>query len=609
MRLSIVKKNNDTFYYILDSYREGDRVVTKTYAAIGKRSDLLRVCDDPDEYARRKVEEANEERRSNKLTVSKKIDFSEKVAGEGQASARTSLNVGWLYLRGICRELRLDEFLPTVAGKARYDLASVVMYTMGARVVRPGSKLADHAARLGYYGAPDYKVQDAYKAIRAVGAATRELQDHLFKACKDAKELSTDVLYYDCTNFYMETEEEDGDLLDAEGDIVQWGLRRYGVSKEHRPNPIVQMGLFVDANGIPVSYCIAPGNTNEQQTTVPLEQRMVEDYGHSRFIYCADGGLGSAEARFYNTLDQRDYVVAQSLKKMKKEDQDLIFKDLNWRFVDDDSPASLEEFKGLCDRLAEGEALTEAERSRLSRDMIYKRYPVERAFDPSGLAGARIKGKVTFEETVLVTFSAKYYLYQRKVFTRQLLRAEGWVEKGISKRSNPNDVSRLTKTVATTADGEVATRKSVAIDEDAVREERAYHGFYAVATSLQDGIKRVLKINADRWRIEYQFRIMKTEFSDRPAFVWTDEGLRGHFAVCYAAQVVYSVLERRLKKIDPSLTTRAIVTTLRNMEVVDEGSYYKAIYTNSKALAALEKRFGYGLDAAYLRESGLKKLV
>ncbi len=609
MRLSIVKKNNDTFYYILDSYRDGGKVVTKTYATIGKRSDLLAVCDDPDEYARRMVDEANEERRSNKLTVSKKIDFSEKVPGEGQASAKTSLNVGWLYLRGLCRELRLDEFLPTIAGKARYDLASIILYMIGARVVRPGSKLADHAARANYYGAPDYKVQDPCKAIRAVGGAARGLQDRLFKACKDAKELSTQILYYDCTNFYMEDEEEDEDLLGGDGDIIQWGLRRYGISKEHRPNPIVQMGLFVDANGIPVSYCIAPGNTNEQQTTVPLEQRMVADYGHSKFIYCADGGLGSAEARFYNTLDQRDYVVAQSLKKMKKGDQDLIFKDLNWKFVDDDSPASLGAFRGLCDKLAAGGELTDAERATLSRDMIYKRYATERTFDPSGIAGARIKGKVTFEETVLVTFSARYYLYQRKVFTRQLLRAEGWVEKGVSKRSNPNDVSRLTKVVATTADGEVATKKTVSIDERAVSEEYAYHGFYAVATSLQDGIKRVLQINANRWRIEYQFRVMKTEFSDRPAFVWTDEGLRGHFAVYYAAQVVYSVLERRLKKIDPSLTTRAIVTTLRNMEVVDEGSYYKAIYTNSKALAALEKQFGYGLDAAYLRESTLKKLI
>lgn len=608
MRLSVKKTKNHVFYYVLESHREGGAVRTSTYEKIGRHDELLKITNDPLAYARRRVDEINAGIRDNKLIVNREIDFSERLEGEGKATERTSLNVGWLYVRKILEELGFAGFLSSISGRFKYDLAAICMYSVCARVIKPGSKMADHRARGSYYGGPDYQLQDAYKCVKLLGANSEGMQKALFDSCKAANELSTDVLYYDCTNFFVECEEEDEDLVDEDGGIVQWGLRRYGFSKEHRPNPIVQMGLFVDKNGIPVSYSLSPGNTNEQITAMPLERRMIEQYGHSRFIYCSDGGLGSFENRFFNTLQQRDYVVTQSLKKTKKEELDAMLTDMNWRFVDDDSPASLSAFRAICDKLAAGKALTEEEARELSRDMIYKEYPMERSVDPSNIAGAKARCRITFSERIFVTFSAKYYLYQRKVFTRQLLRAEGWVERGMEKRRNPNDPARLLKTVSSTENGEIATETEVSVDKEAVAKEESFHGFYAVATSLESGIKEILRINSARWAIEYRFRIMKSEFDSRPMFVSTKESIEGHFAICYAALVAYSVIEKRLKERDQSLTTPAIIATLRNMEVVRQEGHYQSIYTNSKALASLEETFKLGLDRKYVKEKTLKNI-
>ena len=610
MRLSVKKSKNHIFYYALESYREGDQVKTRTYEKIGKHEDLLKICDDPYEYAKKRVEEINASLKDNKLTVNKEIDFSLKLEGNDLLSKKTSLNVGWLYLNKIVQELDLKNYFSSIEGKFKYNLPNISLYTLYSRILKPASKLSDYRNKENYYGSIDYSLQDVYKVLKVIASNSEGMQKHLFNKCKDIVELNTDVLYYDCTNFYIESEEEDVDVLNEDGDIIQWGLRKYGYSKEHRPNPIVQMGLFTDKNGIPISYAIAPGNTNEQITAIPLEKRMIAEYNHSRFIYCSDGGLGSFENRFYNTLQNRDYVVTQSLKKTPSDEEKCMFKDLNWKFVDNDEPVSLEKIKRICDKLIANEEISDEEKALLDRDMIYKDYPIEREFDPSKIAGLKIKNKIRFEERLYITFSVKYYFYQKKIFTRQLLKATNWVEKGIEKRKNPNDVSRLIKSISSTKNGEIATNKEVSINKDEVEKECKYHGFYAVATSLDTNIKELLRINGSRWRIEYQFRIMKSEFDTRPIHVSTPDGIRGHFAICYAALVVYSILEQKMKKIDERFTTSSIIATLRNMEVVKQDeSYYQAIYTNSKILEALEGLYKLGLNHKYLREKTLKKAL
>lgn len=610
MRLSVKKSKNHIFYYALESYRENGSVKTRTYEKIGKHEDLLKICDNPLEYAKNRVDEINANLKENKLIVNKEIDFSKKLDGDGLLSSRTALNVGWLYLNRIVEELDFKTYLSSIEGKFKYDFANITLYTLYSRILKPASKLGDYRNKDNYYGSINYSIQDIYKALKVLANNSDGMQKHLFNKCKDVIELNTDVLYYDCTNFYIESEEEDSDLMDEDGDIIQWGLRKYGCSKEHRPNPIVQMGLFTDKNGIPISYGIIPGSTNEQITAIPLERKMIAAYNHSKFIFCSDGGIGSFENRFYNTMQNREYVVTQSLKKTSIDELKLMLKDLNWRFVDNDEPVSLDKLKGICDKVIANIDISEEERTLLDRDMIYKKFAIEREFNPSNIPGTRIKNKIRFDEQVYITFSVKYYFYEKKIFTRQLLKAKDWVKKGIEKRKNPNDASRLIKTISTTESGEVATNKTLNINTSQVEKECKYHGFYAVATSLNTTIKEILKINGARWKIEYQFRIMKSEFDTRPIHVSTPEGIKGHFAICYAALVVYSILEAKMKKIDESFTTSSIITTLRNMEVIKQDeNYYQAIYTNSKVLEAFERLYKLGLNYKYLKERTLKKAL
>lgn len=609
MRLSIKKSKNHIFYYVLESYRENGTVKSRTYEKIGKHDDLLKITDDPLQYAKNRVDEINQALKDNKLIANKEIDFSTKLEGDSLSSEKTSLNVGWLYLNKIANDLHLKDYFASIEGKFKYDFPSIAIYTLMARILKPASKLKDYKNRMNYYSPVDYSIQDIYKSLKLLGENSNGMQKHLFNACKDIIELNTDILYYDCTNFYIESEEEDDDVLDEDGSIIQWGLRKYGFSKEHRPNPIVQMGLFTDKNGIPISYEISPGNTNEQITAIPLERRMVNEYNHSRFIYCSDGGLGSFENRFFNTLQNREYVITQSLKKTKKEELGYMFKDLNWRYVDNDENVSLKSFKAICDKVVNNEEITEVERNLLDRDLIYKEFPIEREVDPSNIVGSKIKGKVKFEERIFITFSAKYYFYQKKIFSRQLLKASNWVEKGIEKRKNPNDVSRFIKTINTTNNGEIATEKELSINAQEVEKESQYHGFYAVATSLDTNIKDILSINGSRWKIEYQFRIMKSEFDTRPVHVFTPESIKGHFAICYAALVVYSILEQKMKNIDEAFTTSSIITTLRNLEVIEQENYFQSIYTNSKVLDALENLFNLKLNYKFIKPQTLKKAL
>ena len=609
MRLCTTKTKNDIFFYVLESKREGEKIISRVAYKIGKYSDLIKKHEDPYKYAQEFVDKLNNELKDNKLTYSKTVDFSKKLEGESIISSTTALNVGWLYLNQIYKKLDIDSFYKNIDGKFKFNLANIVKYLVSARILKPNSKLQDFNNIGTYFGINKYQLQESYRSLKIIGDHSEELQSHLFKKVKDIIKLDTQVLFYDCTNFYTETENQDEDILDEDGNIVQWGLRKYGFSKEHRPNPIVQMGLFTDKNGIPLSYVINPGNTNEQVTTIPLEQRMLRDYKTSKFIYCSDGGLGSFENRFFNTLQNRDYIVTQSLKKTNKSELDLMLKDLNWRFVCDDKEVSLNKFKEICNKVIEGKELTLEEKEMIQKDMIYKKYPMRRKIDPSKILNRKASGNIEFEETIFLTFSAKYYFYQSNVFDKQLLRAQNWLEKGIEKRRNPNDISRLIRTMNVTKNGELADEQIKYINQDQVELETIFHGFYAAATSLDTNIKEILSINSARWKIEYQFRIMKSEFDSRPIYVSSNDSILGHFAICYIAIFVYSILESLVKKQNDQLTTSSIIKTLRNLEVINQEYFYQPIYTNSLTLQTLESIFNLDLDRKYLKEKNLLKLI
>ena len=613
MRLCIKKTKNRTFYYALDARREGDKVVSNIAEKIGEHSALIAAgVADPLGYARSRVSELNAERKSNKLSVNETYDFSAPLEAAGRSSQSSVKNVGWLYVRRVIEGLGLKGFLDGIGGRSKFDLADITEYYVANRVLFPGSKRAAFLGRDRLFGAPDYSLHDGYRALDPLDEQNDGLQKALFEGTKRLVKLDTSVLYYDCTNLYFECEEQDDNIYDEDGDIIQWGLRRYGASKEHRPNPIVQMGLFTDGNGIPMSYCVRHGSNNEQNTVIPLESRMARDYGQSKFIYCSDGGLGSYDNRFFNTLRGRDYVVAQSLKKTAEKELELIFKDMNWRYADGGAKASLKEFKRILDKQYEGGELTEAERAYVSRDMVWKPYPIERKVPAKFLEGIGLSGSLTMDETIYVTFSAKYYLYQRRLLDRQVATAREWAKSKDpdSVRKGPNDVRRFIRSTATTESGEVAGVTVLSVDEGRIAEERRFHGFYAVATSLKDkGIGEIMRINSSRWMIEQSFRLLKTDFDARPMYASTPKHIRAHLAICYAALLVYRIIESKLNALGKGFTSSEIISTLKNMGVVkiSNGAVYQAAYTGSAVLDALEKCFPESLDKKYYSKKGLEK--
>ena len=595
MRLSKIKKKNDTFYYVIESLPGGS---TKIYEVIGKHSELLKITDDPLSYARKRVEEINKSLKEDVMIFNEKIDFSEKIEESNDiASKNTSKNIGWLYLDEIIKKFDLESFFLKHKGKQKYNLYDINKHLVVNQILNPGSKMNAWENIDNYIGMNKYDLHQSYRFLTDLNNCKDELQSYLFKKTKEIIELDTSVLMYDLTNFYFETEEEDIDFLDGDN-ILQYGFRKYGKSKENRPNPIVHMGLFVDKNGIPISFTVEKGNTNEQETVLPIETRIIKEYGESKYIYCSDAGLNSYAIRFFNMMQGRNYVVTHSLKKTEEKEKDLIFKDLNWKYKDNDESVSLEYFKSLCDRLISGDELTEEEKDILKRDVIYKEFPTNHKVELSKIIpGSKSKGKIEFEETIFITFSAKFYLYQKKIFNKQLSRAEEWLEKGIEKRKNQNNKSRFIKENNLTKSGELATDKLKTINDSTVEDEIKYHGFYAVATNLNLSIKEVLDINSNRWLIEYCFRLLKSFFDTRPMYVFTEEHIKGHLTICYQSLLVFQILSKKLDELGTHYSARAILDTLKNMVISNHSNrYYESNYTNSKVLQSLEKAFQLKLD-------------
>ena len=595
MRLSKIRKKNDTFYYVIESLPGGS---TKIYEVIGKHSELLKITDDPLSYARKRVEEINNSLKEDVMIFNEKIDFSEKIEESNDiASKNTSKNIGWLYLDEIIKKFDLESFFLKHKGKQKYNLYDINKHLVVNQILNPGSKMNAWENIDNYIGMNKYDLHQSYRFLTDLNNCKDELQSYLFKKTKEIIELDTSVLMYDLTNFYFETEEEDIDFLDGDN-ILQYGFRKYGKSKENRPNPIVHMGLFVDKNGIPISFTVEKGNTNEQETVLPIETRIIKEYGESKYIYCSDAGLNSYAIRFFNMMQGWHYVVTHSLKKTEEKEKKLIFKDLNWKYKDNDESVSLEYFKSLCDRLISGDELTEEEKDILKRDVIYKEFPTNHKVELSKIIpGSKSKGKIEFEETIFITFSAKFYLYQKKIFNKQLSRAEEWLEKGIEKRKNQNDPSRFIKEDNFTKSGELATDKLKTINDSTVEDEIKYHGFYAVATNLNLSIKEVLDINSNRWLIEYCFRLLKSFFDTRPMYVFTEEHIKGHLTVCYQSLLVFQILSKKLDELGTHYSARAILDTLKNMVISNHSNrYYESNYTNSKVLQSLEKAFQLKLD-------------
>ena len=606
MKLNYDRKSKDPTYFIQVGIRNGKKVTTKNVERIGKHSELLKITDDPLEYAKQRVKEYNENIKNSKVEYNITVNFDDKVINQGNTvSKSTCKNTGYFYLKELYSSLGISDFFDKVCSgrKIAFNPNMINMVLTFSRILDPGSKMHTLNNLTGFYGDFDFSHQDTLRFMDILEENYDEYLSHLFESSNKVIKRNTNVCYFDCTNFYFEKESEDEDVYDEiTGELIK-GLLKYGVSKEHRPNPIVQMGLFMDADGIPLSMCINPGSDNESLCAVPAEKKMLKMFENKDIIYCSDAGLGYNDTRLFNDFGGRKFVVTQSIKKLNSILKQAVFNDYDYRFSQDGKPASLETMKTFDRTLKENRNYYDG--------YIYKSIPVDKLVD-LGLFEVKqykngktkkVKSKGNLKQRIIVTYSRKMAEYQKTVRNRQIERAKKILANmdPYNFKKGPNDVTRFIK-----SDKE---KKNYYLDEARIEEEAKYDGFYAVATNIFDMKEtEVLDIQSRRYKIEDCFRVLKTNFSSRPVYHRKENRIKAHFLICYTALLIYRLLEVKLDRNKTHFTTEQIIETLQNMNVVNcSDMYYQACYTGSDVLDSLEQLFDLKLNRKYYQPKTLNK--
>lgn len=575
LRLKVSRSKNAASLYVTKTVYEGKKQRTITVEKLGTEKQLREKLNgaDPYEWAKQYIEKLNQEEKKQQREVILKLKQSRLIPLNGQRL----FNGGYLFLQQIYHCLGLPDICSAISGRHKftYDLDCILSRLIYGRILYPSSKLNTFEESGKLLEAPDFQLQHVYRALDVICAEDGYIQSGLYKNSKSVSKRNDKILFYDCTNFFFEIEQEDG-------------LKQYGPSKEHRPNPVVEMGLFMDGDGIPLAFSIHPGNKSEQQTLIPLEGQIIKDFQHAKFIVCTDAGLSSMDNRKFNNKKGRAFITTQSIKKLKKPLKGWCLDPAGWKLE------GYEQDKN-------GKPLTfninQLEDPELARKFLKSVFYKERWIKSDGL-----------EQKLIVTFSLKYKFYQQRIRERQIGRAEKMLEGNLSslRKHHQNDCKRFIKKTGVTADGEVAGNEVYELDQSVIDEEAKYDGFYAVCTNLEDKPPAIAKINHNRWEIEECFRIMKTDFKSRPAYVHTDVRIKAHFMTCFLALIVFRYLE---KKLEYKYTCEEILDTLRNMNFLKTtGEGYIPTYTRTELTDSLHEAFGFRTDYQIVSEKQMKKI-
>lgn len=571
MYVSITGNKGNQDVYIKQSYRKDNgKTSSRIYKKLGKYNTLLEQFSGNEKEL---MDWAKKEAEKETLAYNQQ---KEKVSLSLSPLARIPLdeervfNIGYLFLQKICSELRMDNICRNIRNhhKFSYDFQAILTDLIYTRILAPSSKLSSYKYCHSLLEPPKYSLQDLYRALSVLAKESDFIQEELYKNSNFIHPRNSRILYYDCTNYYFEIEAEDG-------------IKKYGKSKEHRPNPIITMGLFMDADGIPLAFDIFPGNQNEQLTLKPIEKKVIKDFNCSEFIFCSDAGLGGKSNRFLNSFGNRSYVITYSLKKMKKEERELALLPTQFKV-----PGS--------NKLIDLRTLDESD-PKVYNTIYYKEYPL-------------VTGDM--DETVIITYSPKYKAYQSKIRNAQIDRAKKMIQSSDKTRKGKgsNDPARFIQRTSVTEDGEIAQKNIYQLDEAKILEESMYDGFYAVVTNLEGDIREIININKQRWEIEENFGIMKSEFEARPVFVRREDRIKAHFLTCFISLLVYRLLE---KKLGEEFTCSQILETLRNMNVtlLSKDSGYIPSYKRTKITDKLHSSFGFRTDYEFIRKSTMRTII
>lgn len=570
MRLRITKcKNTDIFYVIKTIYVNGKQK-TKTVERIGNTAEIKQKSNGEDPYiwAKKYVDELNKKEQEGTREILIKKSQTQLI----DKDKKNSFNCGYFFLEKIYYGLQLDKICESITNKYqfKYDLNSILSRLIYGRIIFPSSKLAINELSKKFIEQPNFELHHIYRALEVISKENDFIQSELYKNSLKISKRNTGVLYYDCTNYFFEIEEASG-------------LRQYGPSKEHRPNPITQMGLFMDGDGIPLAFNITAGNTNEQGTLTPLEEKILKDFELSKFIVCTDAGLASNDNRKFNNKEDRAFITTQSIKKLKKHLKDWALDQKDWSVVGDTKKYDISKL----------EETEESKKLNYNKTFYKKRWIKE-----NGL-----------EQALIVTYSLKYKNYQQKIRNAQIERARKAIQNKNIKidKCNQNDYKRFILKTNVTDDGEVAENKVFTINQTAIAEEEKYDGLYGVCTNLEDNVEEIIKVNHRRWEIEESFRIMKSEFKARPVYLSRDDRIQAHFMTCFIALLIHRLLE---KKIEEKYTCEEIINCLREMNLMYVGEEgYIPTYTRTDLTDELHEKYEFRTDYEITTEKKMKKIL
>ena len=571
MRLGISKSKNTINYYIIKDYTKNGKRSTKNVERIGNIDEIKSKAGNQDykEWLKEYVEKYNEEHCKKEIIVIKKN--SKKII---DLNVNSKFNVGYLFLEKIYNQLKIRDICNSIQDKYQFhfDLNEILSYLVYARIIYPSSKLETFKQCQNFIEQPKFKLHDEYRALSYIADNMDYIQEELFNNSNKVIERNSKVIYYDCTNYFFEIDDEDD-------------IRKYGISKEHRPNPIVGMGLFMDGDGLPLSCNIYPGNQNEQKTLIPEETKIVNNFklNDTKIILCTDAGLSSDDIKKFNIKDGRGFVITQSLKKLKDEYKTKAFDKSDWRI-----PGDLKNIYNL-ETIENDEVL----RKQYYDTLFYKIIETETK---------------SVKQDLIVTFCFKYFDYNRNIRNIQIERAKKSIENNqvTRKGKNQNDYRRFIDSINSTDDGEVAENTSYSINQSVIDDEEKYDGYYALTTNLVGDINEIFKIVKGRWEIEESFRIMKSDFLARPVNLSREDRIKAHFITCFISLFIYRLLE---KKLDYKYTTSEILNTLRGMDVYEtKGDGYLPTYTRTNITDDLHEIFNFRTDYEINTYKDFKKI-
>ena len=563
MRLSLVKSKNAIQFYVIKSFRNSNgKNTSKIIEKLGNLEEVTKKANgqDPVQWAKEYINTLNEKEKNESLDIIAKFSPSTQIPKDVQ----NSYNGGYLFLQDIYYSLGLDKICNDISAKYRikYDLNSVLANLIYTRIIEPSSKLSAFETAKSFLEQPNFELQNIYRALEIISKETENIEASVYKNSLNVVNRNTKILYYDCTNYFFEIEEAEG-------------IKQYGKNKENRPLPIVQMGLFMDGDGFPLAFVIDSGNTNEQVTLKPLEKQIIKDFELSKFVVCTDAGLASHENRIFNNIQDRSFIVTQSLKKIKGHLKDWALSKEDWHKLNSNKLINLNDI----------------DNSSSNEEIYYK----ERWINENGL-----------EQRLIVSYSPKYAAYQKNLRANQIERAKNLINNPSTiSKNRQNDPKRFIKSSSITNDGEIAEKKVFSLNQSAIDNEAMFDGFYAVCTTLEDDISEIIKVNKRRWEIEESFRILKSDFKARPVYLKRDDRIKAHFTTCFLALLIYRILEHKLQD---KYTSCEIIKTLRNMNLRElEGVGYIPAYTRTSLTDELHKVFKFRTDYEITTLKDMKK--